>query len=159
VTFKEIDPRLERIRQTVTMGTMVNILKGLEKVNQVEPIPGNDWQLCGKLTEGGFNLISDAVIVGLEVVFKRSQITFPASLHFDETKFSNLIIEQTGLPSIRITNNQIDIQFTNDINKSPIKFLSSYLDPNKEMPLPRIVKKLEITKGGLLITQTISSYN
>jgi hypothetical protein len=155
----ENDPRLTRICTDVIMGTTEKIISSLEKHKFVEPIPGiNDWQLCGPLTPRGFNLISDALIVGIEYVFQKSRIDFPPSINIDEKYFADYIVKKSGIPKILTINNQIDIIFPNPRN-SPVIFIRSYLDPDKENPLPCTIKELKISRSGLVFTNLKSSCN
>lgn len=149
MTSKEIDPRLEKIYKAVSLGTVKNIILGLEKLNLVEKIPKNDWRLCGELTQDGFNQITEATFVGLRLIFEHSRINLPSYQSFDENKFSNSLIEQAGLPTIRSQSeqNEINIKFTGQ--QPLIKNICSYLDPQKNHSTH--VKNIEINPIALII--------
>jgi hypothetical protein len=155
---KDIDPRLSRICQHVTIGTSVSIIQGLEKNNLTKRIPHiDDWELCGQLTESGYKLISDAVCIGIEEFFLRSIMHIPLSVRLNEKLISNNIVANAGIPLIRTKQNKIDINFTSE--KALILKISSYLDPNIESPKADIVKNLEINLGGICFYQANTNRN
>jgi hypothetical protein len=127
---KEIDPRITEIINTTSIYTVNSILIGLEHMKLVEPIPGNDWQLCGDLTQEGFNQITDATCVSIEYVLKHARVNLPLYISINENIIAASLIENAGLPQIRkIEDNELEIEF---IGPQPlIRKINSYLDPQK----------------------------
>lgn len=147
--MKEIDPRLERVHQNVYLGTMLNIILGLEDLELGKITSENNWELCDELTEEGLVYISDATFIGLRCIFENSRVNLVSYQSFDEIAFSNLLVKKAGLPIIRSFSkqNEIDIRF---VGTQPlIKHINSYLDPQKNQAT--YVKNLEINKIALII--------
>jgi len=149
VLQKENDPRLDKIRQNVYRGTVLNIILGLEKQNLAEKIPeDNDYKLCGELTQEAFNQITDATSVAIDYIFKHARINLVSYKFFDEKKIANALVEQAGLPIIRCQplQNSIDIEF---IGTQPlVKKINSYLNPEKCKA--EHVRNIEINKIALI---------
>lgn len=127
---KEIDPRITGIIKATSIHTVESILIGLENIKLVEPIPQNDWQLCGELTSEGFNQITDATYISIAYVLGKARINLPLYIPINENMIVASLIENAGLPQIRkIEDNELEIEF---IGPQPlIRKINSYLDPQK----------------------------
>lgn len=127
---KEIDPRITDIIKATSIHTVESILISLESIKLVEPIPENDWQLCGELTSEGFDQITDATYVSITHILGKARINLPLYIPINENIIVASLIENAGLPQIRkIEDNELEIEF---IGPQPlIRRINSYLDPQK----------------------------
>lgn len=139
----------------VYLGTMENILTALEKINLVEAIPKNDYQLCGELSKEGFDFITDATFIGTRQIFERSKIYEKANFQFNENEFANQLVEKAGLPQARIVEKDgIEITFTGQ--QPLIKKICTDLNP--EIAHKNLTRNIEISPVYLMI-QTRNNIN
>lgn len=127
---KEIDPRITNIINITSISTVESILISLENAKLVEPIPQNDWKLCGELTPEGFNQITDATYISIAHILRKARINLPLYIPINENIVAASLIEKAGLPEIRkVEKNELEIEFMG--SQPLIRKINSYLDPQK----------------------------
>lgn len=153
----EKDQRLDKIYKRFCLGTINNIVYSLEKNGLTKFTPEiGDYLVQEPLTESGFNLIYDAVVVGSIPIFERSKINILPYFHFNEEKVATSLVENAGLPIIRSSpeQNKIEVEFK---GRQPlIKYINSYLDPSKNQATH--IKQLE-TNHIFLVIESESHIN
>ena len=140
------NPWLRGICHSTTMDIDNKTLISLSEIGLTEFDPSiNDYLIKNNLTKKGFDLISDAIIIGTEYVFNNSRISFLNQSQI--TKINEIIIRFTNKPEINISNNEIDLNFQGELPL--IRSITSYLDPDIESPPQTHIKHIEVLKQGI----------